>query len=165
MAVCLLLRKSGDMKKTFPELAALAKSIGREISIARKEHEWSQEQLAAIVDVDRGTIGNFETGRMNPSLLMFVRLTEALKVRPHQVLENAIADFERRRNTTLARAMGFTEGYANAQLVKLAKASRPTSTSAKSTAGSKAIASKAKAQGNSGSAKISGEKVKRKAKP
>lgn len=148
------------MKKTFPELAALAKSIGREISIARKEHKWSQEQLAAIVDVDRGTIGNFETGRMNPSLLMFVRLAEALKVRPYQVLEGAIVDFERRRSTNLAKAMGLTEAHINAQLVKVARAKKAAPTSSKSKPVAKVSAATGKSKLTSRSVKNSGGKVK-----
>jgi len=109
------------MKKTFPELAVFARAIGREIRNARDEREWSQEQLAAVVDVDRGTIGNFETGRVNPSLLMFVRLAEALGVRPHKLLENAVFDFERRTSAQLGAVMGFSESYVKAQLVKYAK--------------------------------------------
>lgn len=93
------------MKKTYPELARLAKVIGRELRAAREDRGWTQEQLADAVHVGRAAISNFETGDVNPSLLTFVHLATALNMRPNALLENAVAIFEQRYGTNLVEAL------------------------------------------------------------
>lgn len=115
------MRDSWRMKRQFPGLANFSRTIGREIRNARQDEGLTQEQLAAIVDVDRGTIGHFETGSVNPSLLIFVKISAALKLQPHKLLEDAVADYERRHNQKLKLAFGLSDEYVKAQLAGAAK--------------------------------------------
>ncbi len=44
--------------------------IKNRIKEYRAKHDMTQEQLASLVDVRRETIGNLESGRYNPSLVL-----------------------------------------------------------------------------------------------
>ncbi len=44
--------------------------IKNSIKEYRAKHDMTQEQLARLVDVRRETIGNLESGRYNPSLVL-----------------------------------------------------------------------------------------------
>lgn len=44
--------------------------IKNRIKEYRAKHDMTQEQLAGLVDVRRETIGNLESGRYNPSLVL-----------------------------------------------------------------------------------------------
>lgn len=44
--------------------------IKNRIKEYRAKHDMTQEQLAKLVDVRRETIGNLESGRYNPSLVL-----------------------------------------------------------------------------------------------
>ena len=44
--------------------------IKNRIKEYRAKHDMTQEQLARLVDVRRETIGNLESGRYNPSLVL-----------------------------------------------------------------------------------------------
>lgn len=49
----------------------------------------TQEQLAFEADIDLTYVGGIERGRRNPSLLVMVRIAEALKVEPHALLDGS----------------------------------------------------------------------------
>lgn len=119
------------MKKTFPEQHLFAKTIGREMLLARKNKGLTQEQLAEIVDVERATIGNFENGRINPSLMTFVSISAALGVPPSRLLENAVADFERREKSTLAGVFGHEKKAARRTVALVSKPALAKKTKAK----------------------------------
>ena len=48
----------------------MRKMIKNRIKEYRAKHDMTQEQLARLVDVRRETIGNLESGRYNPSLVL-----------------------------------------------------------------------------------------------
>lgn len=50
----------------------------------------TQEQLAFEANIDLTYVGGIERGRRNPSLLVMVRIAEALKVDPEMLLERPI---------------------------------------------------------------------------
>ncbi|MFQ7290002.1 MAG: helix-turn-helix transcriptional regulator [Lacrimispora saccharolytica] len=46
----------------------------------RKEHGMKQEELAAILEVSRQTIGSLENGRYNPSILLAFKIARFFKL-------------------------------------------------------------------------------------
>ncbi len=53
----------------------------------RKEKGWSQEELAARLDVSRSHIGRLETGKKQPSLKMLFRLADALEIQAFEIIK------------------------------------------------------------------------------
>jgi transcriptional regulator with XRE-family HTH domain len=66
---------------------SLAK-FGLKIRQCRKLIGLSQEELADKTEIHRTYIGGIERGERNPTLLMILRLAQALKVHPKQLLED-----------------------------------------------------------------------------
>lgn len=78
--------------------------IGERIKQLRKEHKWSQGDLAAKVGGDAGQISRYENAHIAPSADAIVRLAEALDVscdylllddaprRPLHAAENILGD-------------------------------------------------------------------------
>lgn len=53
--------------------------IGNTVIHARKEKNYTQQQLADLVDVSRRTIVSLEKGNYTPSLLLAFQIAEALE--------------------------------------------------------------------------------------
>lgn len=51
----------------------------------------TQEQLAGLVDVSKGFLGMMETGERWPNVDMMIRLAEAMRVRPGEMLDAVVA--------------------------------------------------------------------------
>ena len=51
----------------------------------------TQEQLAGLVDVSKGFLGMMETGERWPNVDMMIRLAEAMRVRPGEMLDMVVA--------------------------------------------------------------------------
>ncbi len=51
----------------------------------RARHDFTQEQLAGIVDVRRETIGHIEKGKYNLSLILAYKIAKALESRIEEV--------------------------------------------------------------------------------
>lgn len=51
----------------------------------------TQEQLAGLVDVSKGFLGMMETGERWPNVDMLIRLAEAMRVRPGEMLDKVVA--------------------------------------------------------------------------
>lgn len=60
--------------------------VGGNVRRLRIERGLTQEQLAFEAGIDLTYEGGIERGRRNPSLLVLVRIAEALQVRPHELL-------------------------------------------------------------------------------
>lgn len=54
--------------------------IKNRIKEYRAKHDMTQEQLAKLVDVRRETIGNLESGRYNPSLVLVWNIAKVFGV-------------------------------------------------------------------------------------
>ena len=111
--------QSRPMKKTYPHATQLAKAIGREIRTLRIEKGYTQEQLAAILDLDRGSIGYFETATVNPSVLTLLAIAAALDASPAEIFAAALADYERRTGKSLADAYALSSAHVARQLTSL----------------------------------------------
>lgn len=63
--------------------------VGGNVRRLRQIAGLTQEQLAFESRIDLTYVGGIERGRRNPSLLVMVRIAEALKVDPESLLERA----------------------------------------------------------------------------
>lgn len=61
--------------------------VGGNVRGLRQKAGLTQEQLAFEADIDLTYVGGIERGRRNPSLLVMVRIAEALKVDPQALLD------------------------------------------------------------------------------
>ena len=59
--------------------------IKNRIKEYRAKHDMTQEQLARLVDVRRETIGNLESGRYNPSLVLAWNIAKVFGVPIEQI--------------------------------------------------------------------------------
>ena len=60
--------------------------VGKNVRRLRLERGLTQEQLAFEADLDLTYVGGIERGKRNPSLLVMVRLSEALRSGPSDLL-------------------------------------------------------------------------------
>jgi transcriptional regulator with XRE-family HTH domain len=65
--------------------------VGGNVRRLRQIAGLTQEQLGFEARIDLTYVGGIERGRRNPSLLVMVRIAEALKVEPERLLERAAA--------------------------------------------------------------------------
>jgi transcriptional regulator with XRE-family HTH domain len=65
--------------------------VGGNVRRLRQIAGLTQEQLAFEARIDLTYVGGIERGRRNPSLLVMVRIAEALKVEPESLLDRAAA--------------------------------------------------------------------------
>lgn len=61
--------------------------VGGNVRRLRQTAGLTQEQLAFEASIDLTYVGGIERGRRNPSLLVMVRIAEALKVDPQALLD------------------------------------------------------------------------------
>ena len=61
--------------------------IANTVINARKEKNYTQQQLADMVDVSRRTIVSLEKGKYTPSLLLAFQLSEALEMPIDQLFQ------------------------------------------------------------------------------
>ena len=65
--------------------------IGAHIRVLREEQDVSAAELAAALEIDPGTVLNWEAGRRRPTLTACVRIATALGVRLVDVVEPEVA--------------------------------------------------------------------------
>lgn len=63
------------------------KLLGRRIKGLRKIRGYTQEQLAEIIDINPKYLSSIERGEENPTLDLFLRLAEGLKVDLHEIFQ------------------------------------------------------------------------------
>ena len=74
--------------KRFPTRnSAAVKALADNVRKLRKEHEWSQAELADKVGIEQNAVNLIENGRANPTLLVVEQLAHALNVRLSELLE------------------------------------------------------------------------------
>lgn len=60
--------------------------MGNRIKIRRKELKIKQSKLAEMIDISNNHISSIETGKQKPSMDIFIKLCDALKVTPDYLL-------------------------------------------------------------------------------
>ena len=60
--------------------------MGNRIKIRRKELKIKQSDLAELIDISNNHISSIETGKQKPSMDIFIKLCDALKVTPDYLL-------------------------------------------------------------------------------
>lgn len=63
--------------------------LGESVRMKRKELALSQEALADYAGIDRSHMGKIERGERNVTLLNVLKIAEALKCKPSQLLYDA----------------------------------------------------------------------------
>lgn len=65
-------------------------ALGERIKTLRKEHGWSQTDLATRIGADAGQISRYENGKITPSADVIIRLAETFDVScDYLLLDNA----------------------------------------------------------------------------
>ncbi len=59
----------------------ILKKFGQNVRRKREAYRISQENLAAIAELDRTYVGGIERGERNPTIISAVRIAKALRVR------------------------------------------------------------------------------------
>lgn len=54
--------------------------VGKNIQKLRKEHEWTQEELADRIGVSRGALGNYEREKREPGIDLLIKLADTFNV-------------------------------------------------------------------------------------
>lgn len=63
------------------------KLFGSKVRAVRKEHGWSQEELADACELDRTYIGGIERGERNVSIMNIAKIAQALKVKASSLID------------------------------------------------------------------------------
>jgi transcriptional regulator with XRE-family HTH domain len=63
------------------------KRLGESISFYRKKNKLSQEELAAVSDIDRTYLAQIESGRANPTIKILNKLSRSLRVKLKKLFE------------------------------------------------------------------------------
>ena len=76
---------AGSMKSITVDV--VYKEIGKRIVAARKARNMSQEQLAAVSDIDRSHIGFIEQGRRKPTIATLFKIGKSLHLSLEQLFK------------------------------------------------------------------------------
>ncbi|HWV48664.1 MAG TPA: helix-turn-helix transcriptional regulator [Microbacterium sp.] len=82
-----------------------AAHIGARIAAERKRRGLTQDQLAVLSEIDSSNIRSYESGRSMLSILTLIKISDALKTTPGDLLDGVTADMfgtnetDRRRRT------------------------------------------------------------------
>lgn len=63
------------------------KLLGRRIRSLRKIRGYTQEELAEIIGINPKYLSSIERGEENPTLDLFIRLADGLKVELHEIFQ------------------------------------------------------------------------------
>lgn len=67
----------------------VVKLLGVNVRHHRKQKGMTQEELAALADMERSYVSDLERGTRNPSVAALGRLAAALEVKPSELLQLA----------------------------------------------------------------------------
>ena len=65
----------------------IKKLIGSRIKSLRRTRGYSQEELAEIIGINSKYLSSVERGQENPTLDLFIRLSQGLKVGMHEIFQ------------------------------------------------------------------------------
>ena len=65
----------------------IKKLIGSRIKNLRRTRGYSQERLAEVIEINPKYLSSVERGQENPTLDLFIRLSQGLKVGMHEIFQ------------------------------------------------------------------------------
>lgn len=74
--------------------------LARRLKIVRQKTKWTQEAVAAALDVSRIAVYHWEIGNNQPRLDMFARLCEAYGTKPDWFLWRSEKEFDKKFNVS-----------------------------------------------------------------
>jgi DNA adenine methylase len=83
--------------------------FGNNVKEARKNMDFSQEQLSLITGIERGQISKIESGQINVTLETIERLSNALKVTPKNLIPDVLFSFKEKMHPFVKWAGGKTQ--------------------------------------------------------
>lgn len=86
------------------EKTRLGLTFGRVLQAAREDCQFSQEELAALIDYSRVQVAYFETGISTPSLEALIVLEQALDLPTGELLRRTVDGLPKRWRRPAARA-------------------------------------------------------------
>lgn len=63
------------------------KRLGSRVIIERMKKQLSQEELAALSEIDRTYLARIEEGKANPSIKVLHKIARKLKIKIHELLK------------------------------------------------------------------------------
>jgi len=85
-------------------------AIGEEIAFRRKHNRLSQGQLARALGITQGAVSHYEAGRNAPTLGTLVEISAALGCKPSTLLTCLDGILDRKRTTSIRRALAKARG-------------------------------------------------------
>ena len=70
-----------------PQGHRILKLVGDQIREHRERLGWTQQRLAAEAGLDMGYVSDIELGKRNVSLLVFLQIVRALRVKASDILD------------------------------------------------------------------------------
>ena len=71
----------------------IAKRFGKNLKNIREKREFTQEQLAELVEISPSSLSRIERGLSYPKPLTLERIANALNIKPHLLYLNSERDF------------------------------------------------------------------------
>jgi transcriptional regulator with XRE-family HTH domain len=87
-------RRAEDHDPDVPRSASASadlRAIGARLKRVREAAGWTQELLAEAIDVTPHTVSQYERGEQAPRLTTLLRIAAALRVRPGDIIDVALA--------------------------------------------------------------------------
>lgn len=93
------LEQARKTKKNLSSITEMDK-LRENIVWYRKKNKWSQEEMAAVFELNRGKIASYETGAAQPGLEMISSICKDLNVYLHEFLAEDMSsyDFEKKHS-------------------------------------------------------------------
>ena len=95
--------------------------VGKRVRKARKERHLSQADLAELVQISPSHMSDFENGKTNISLDIFMRLTEALQVSADWLLQTNIPQVSEMHTSEFADLLSDCTSSETQSIIKMVK--------------------------------------------
>ena len=95
--------------------------VGKRVRMARKERHLSQADLAELVQISPSHMSDFENGKTNISLDIFMRLTEALQVSADWLLQTDIPQVSKMQTSEFADLLSDCTSSETQSIIKMVK--------------------------------------------
>lgn len=95
--------------------------VGKRVRKARKERHLSQADLAELVQISPSHMSDFENGKTNISLDIFMRLTEALQVSADWLLQTNIPQVSEIHTSEFADLLSDCTSSETQSIIKMVK--------------------------------------------